>query len=197
MSTLIRWDIVLVIYITVLLVPRPDGIALKSWQLLAIFIATIIGLIVQPIAGGAMVLIGVLAIALGGVMPIRDALAGYADPVVWMVLAAFFMSRRDDQDRPGQTHRVFVHTLDRPPLARAGLRAGFYRRAACDLHPLKQRAFGRHHLSDSQEPGRSLRLEARRDSRAARLFLDDIHLPVRSHNLRDVSDGPGVEPADR
>ena len=93
LSTLIRWDIVLVIYITVLLLPRPDGIALKSWQLLAIFIATIIGLIVQPIAGGAMVLIGVLAIALGGVMPIRDALAGYADPVVWMVLAAFFMSR--------------------------------------------------------------------------------------------------------
>ena len=93
LSTLIRWDIVLVIYITVLLLPWPDGIALKSWQLLAIFIATIIGLIVQPIAGGAMVLIGVLAIALGGVMPIRDALAGYADPVVWMVLAAFFMSR--------------------------------------------------------------------------------------------------------
>jgi DASS family divalent anion:Na+ symporter len=40
-----------------------------------------------------MVLIGVLAIALAGVMPIKEALAGYADPVVWMVLAAFFMSR--------------------------------------------------------------------------------------------------------
>ena len=93
MSTLIRWDIVLLTYIAVLLVPRPDGIALRSWQLLAIFIATIIGLIVQPLAGGAMVLIGVLVIALAGVMPIKDALAGYADPVVWMVLAAFFMSR--------------------------------------------------------------------------------------------------------
>ncbi len=93
LSTLIRWDIVLVIYIAVLLVPRPEGIALRSWQLLAIFIATIIGLIVQPLAGGAMVLIGVLAIVLAGVMPIKDALAGYADPVVWMVLAAFFMSR--------------------------------------------------------------------------------------------------------
>lgn len=93
LSTLIRWDIVLLIYITVLLIPRPDGIALRSWQLLAIFIATIIGLIVQPLAGGAMVLIGVLVIALVGVMPIKDALAGYADPVVWMVLAAFFMSR--------------------------------------------------------------------------------------------------------
>ena len=93
LSTLIRWDIVLVIYIAVLLVPRPDGIALRSWQLLAIFIATIVGLIVQPIAGGAMVLIGILAIVLAGVMPIKDALAGYADPVVWMVLAAFFMSR--------------------------------------------------------------------------------------------------------
>ena len=93
LSTLIRWDIVLLTYIAIILIPRPDGIALRSWQLLAIFVATIIGLIVQPLPGGAMVLIGVLAIALAGVMPIRDALAGYADPVVWMVLAAFFMSR--------------------------------------------------------------------------------------------------------
>src|SRR4051812_44639464 len=93
LSTLIRWDIVLLTYIAVILIPRPDGIALRSWQLLAIFIATIIGLIAQPLPGGAMVLIGVLVIALVGVMPIKDALAGYADPVVWMVLAAFFMSR--------------------------------------------------------------------------------------------------------
>ena len=93
LSTLIRWDIVLLTYIAIILIPRPDGIALRSWHLLAIFVATIIGLIAQPLPGGAMVLIGVLAIVLAGVMPIKNALTGYADPVVWMVLAAFFMSR--------------------------------------------------------------------------------------------------------
>jgi DASS family divalent anion:Na+ symporter len=40
-----------------------------------------------------MVLLGVTALPLFEVLPIEDALAGYADPVVWMVLAAFFISR--------------------------------------------------------------------------------------------------------
>ncbi len=40
-----------------------------------------------------MVLLGVSAIAITGALPIREALAGYADPIVWLVLAAFFISR--------------------------------------------------------------------------------------------------------
>jgi DASS family divalent anion:Na+ symporter len=35
----------------------------------------------------------VLALALLGTMPIKSALLGYADPMVWLVLAAFMMSR--------------------------------------------------------------------------------------------------------
>ncbi|MGH9883317.1 MAG: DASS family sodium-coupled anion symporter, partial [Pyrinomonadaceae bacterium] len=58
-----------------------------------IFVATITGSIVRPVPGGAVVLIGVAAVALTGVLPIGEALAGYADPIVWLVLAAFFMSR--------------------------------------------------------------------------------------------------------
>src|SRR6185503_6369414 len=73
--------------------PRRNG--LIRWGLvllvgLAIVAATIVGLIAQPLPGGAMVLIGVAATALLGVMPINQALSGYADPVVWLVLAAFF-----------------------------------------------------------------------------------------------------------
>ena len=40
-----------------------------------------------------MVLIGVSALAITGTMPVAGALAGYADPIVWLVLAAFFISR--------------------------------------------------------------------------------------------------------
>jgi DASS family divalent anion:Na+ symporter len=73
--------------------PRPDGIAADSWNLLAIFVATVLGLTLQPLPGGAMVLIGVGATAILGIQPIEEALAGYGDPIVWLVLAAFFMSR--------------------------------------------------------------------------------------------------------
>ncbi|MDQ3173556.1 MAG: anion permease, partial [Acidobacteriota bacterium] len=90
---LVRWGIVLLAGLSVLLIPTPEGITPNSWRLLAIFVATITGSIVRPVPGGAVVLMGVSAIALTGVLPVRDALSGYADPIVWLVLAAFFMSR--------------------------------------------------------------------------------------------------------
>ncbi len=40
-----------------------------------------------------MVLLGITALPLFKVMTIEESLAGYADPVVWLVLAAFFISR--------------------------------------------------------------------------------------------------------
>lgn len=88
-----RWLAVLGAAALVLAMPRPDGISVESWQLLAIFTATIVGSIAQPIAPGAVVFLGICAIALFNVMTPRSALAGFADPIVWLVLCAFFISR--------------------------------------------------------------------------------------------------------
>ena len=100
---LLRWSAVLITGIGIYLLPHPGDITPQSWRLLAIFAATVVGLIAQPLPGGAMVLLGVTAVALTGAIPakegvagdtsVKQALAGYADPVVWLVLAAFFMSR--------------------------------------------------------------------------------------------------------
>lgn len=90
---LVRWAIILGVGFAIALAPVPSGITVESWRLLAIFAATIVGSILRPIPGGAMVLLGISAVALTGTLPIRDALGGYADPIVWMVLAAFFISR--------------------------------------------------------------------------------------------------------
>jgi len=92
-NRLLRWAIVLFVAGGILLIPVPEGVTRQSWHLLAIFAATITGSIVQPIPGAAIVLLGVTALALFKVLEIKDALAGYADPVVWLVLAAFFISR--------------------------------------------------------------------------------------------------------
>jgi DASS family divalent anion:Na+ symporter len=92
-SRVIRWAIVLGVAAGVMIIPVPDGITPESWRLLAIFAATITGSIVRPLPGGAMVLLGVTALPLFKVLKIEEALTGYADPVVWLVLAAFFISR--------------------------------------------------------------------------------------------------------
>ena len=90
---LIRWTIILGVGIGIVLIPVPEGITPQSWRLLAIFAATIVGSILRPIPGGAMVLLGVSALGITGALPIRAALGGYSDPIVWLVLAAFFISR--------------------------------------------------------------------------------------------------------
>src|SRR6188474_3748246 len=92
-SRLLRWGVVLFVAAGILLIPEPTGITPQSWRLLAIFAATITGSIVRPIPGAAMVLLGVTALPVFRVLSINEALTGYADPVVWLVLAAFFISR--------------------------------------------------------------------------------------------------------
>lgn len=92
-SRLLRWGIVLFVGVGIMLIPVPEGITPESWRLLAIFAATIMGSIVRPIPGAAVVLLGVTALPVFRVLPIGQALTGYADPFVWLVLAAFFISR--------------------------------------------------------------------------------------------------------
>lgn len=107
-ALLLKWAIVIGSGLAIALAPVPSGITVDSWRLFAIFVATIVGSILRPVPGGAMVLIGIAVVILLRVMPvnpamvgnanietvrIKQALGGYADPVVWLVLAAFFMSR--------------------------------------------------------------------------------------------------------
>lgn len=89
----LKWLIVIASATFVLLLPIPEGITTQSWRLLAIFVGTVVGAIVRPIPGGAVVLLGITAIMLTRTLSPEDALRGYADPIVWLVLAAFFISR--------------------------------------------------------------------------------------------------------
>jgi DASS family divalent anion:Na+ symporter len=93
MRTLTRWLAVVASALVVLWFPVPAGISAESWRLLAIFTATIVGSIVQPVPAGAIVFLGVTTIALTNTLPTAKALSGYSDPIVWLVLCAFFLAR--------------------------------------------------------------------------------------------------------
>jgi DASS family divalent anion:Na+ symporter len=89
----LRWLITLACGFGIGLFPPPAGVSREAWILLAIFVATIVGSIARPVPAGAMVLLGVAALPIFGALPIGKALQGFAEPVVWLVLAAFFLSR--------------------------------------------------------------------------------------------------------
>lgn len=113
----VKWLITLGVGLVVALIPPPAGVTGEAWVLLAIFIATIVGSIVQPLAGSAMVFLGVIALAVSQVVPIERTLAGFADRYVWLVLAAFFISRA--MIKTGLGHRIaliFVRAMGRKTL---------------------------------------------------------------------------------
>jgi DASS family divalent anion:Na+ symporter len=91
--TVLKWAVVVLPALVLALLPIPSGITPESWRLLAIFLATILGSIVRPVPGGAMVLLGVTALVVFQVMPAEKALGGYGDPVPWIALSALFLSR--------------------------------------------------------------------------------------------------------
>jgi divalent anion:Na+ symporter, DASS family len=88
-----RWSVVLLSGLAIALIPVPSGVTRQSWNLFAIFVSTIVGSIVQPIPAGAIVLMAVTTVALTRALTVGEALAGYADPIVWICLPAFFISR--------------------------------------------------------------------------------------------------------
>jgi len=90
---ILRWGAVIATVAIILAAPVPAGITVKSWRLLAIFLGTIVGSIVRPVPAGAIVFLGVAAVAFTGTLTPAQALGGYADPIVWLVLCAFFISR--------------------------------------------------------------------------------------------------------
>jgi DASS family divalent anion:Na+ symporter len=111
---IVKWLITIGVGLAVAIVPPPEGVPREAWTLLAIFVATIVGSIVQPLTGSAMVLLGVVATAVFGAVRIEKALSGYADKYVWLVLAAFFISRA--MIKTGLGHRIallFVRLIGR------------------------------------------------------------------------------------
>jgi DASS family divalent anion:Na+ symporter len=73
--------------------PRPAGVTIQGWRMLAIFLATVLALMLRPVPGGAAVLIGITCTVLSGIFTLPQALASYGSSTVWLVLAAFFVAR--------------------------------------------------------------------------------------------------------
>ena len=67
-------------------VPRPEAIQPEGWRLLAIFVGTVVALMLNPIAGSAAVLLAITATMATGTLSPGEALSGYSNPTVWLVL---------------------------------------------------------------------------------------------------------------
>jgi len=89
-----KFGILIALYLAVVyLIPRPETVKPEGWRLFGIFLATVGGLVLQPMAGAAIVLLGVTCSTLLGGLTVSAALTGWSDSSVWLVVCAFMISR--------------------------------------------------------------------------------------------------------
>jgi len=103
-SLLLRWLFVLAAAAVILLIPCPDSIDPRGWRLLAIFVATIVGLIAQPLPMGALAILAITVCAVTYTVTPEVALSAFASPVIWLIVAAFLFARA--VTHTGLGHRI-------------------------------------------------------------------------------------------
>lgn len=74
------------------LLPIPDGIDPHGMAMLGIFVGTIAGLILQPLPTGSVALIGLAVAMITRTQEPADALAGFSNSTIWLIVAAFFIA---------------------------------------------------------------------------------------------------------
>lgn len=78
-------------------------------KILGIFVASILGLILQPYPIGA---IGIMSLAAGGligIFQIKDALDAFASPLIWQIVTVFFIARAFI--KTGLSQRIAFHIV--------------------------------------------------------------------------------------
>jgi len=108
--------------------PRPDAVDPRAWRLFAIFVATVVGIIAKPLPIGAVAFVGIAAALATGTLTIAEALSGFANVTVWLVVAAFFLAA--GFIRTGLGERIAYHLVAR--FGRSTLGLG-YSLVAADL----------------------------------------------------------------
>ncbi|MCU4118910.1 anion permease [Variovorax sp. N23] len=84
---------------TLLLIPRPDGLTPDAWRLVAIFLTTIVAIILKVMPIGVMAMMAIVIVSLTQVTStsskgaITDALGSFSSPLIWLIVVAILISR--------------------------------------------------------------------------------------------------------
>ncbi|CAL5358301.1 hypothetical protein CsSME_00048156 [Camellia sinensis var. sinensis] len=74
-------------------VPKPPEVSLQAWQLLAIFLSTIAGLVLSPLPVGAWAFLGLTTSILTKTLTFSTAFSAFTNEVIWLIVISFFFAR--------------------------------------------------------------------------------------------------------
>ncbi|WP_034301926.1 DASS family sodium-coupled anion symporter [Herbaspirillum sp. RV1423] len=88
-----------VVLISLLLIPAPDGLTPKAWGLVAIFLTTIVAIILKVMPIGVMAMMAIVIVSFSQVTAssskaaMADALSSFSSPLIWLIVVAILISR--------------------------------------------------------------------------------------------------------
>src|ERR1700675_1805869 len=98
------------IAVVLALVPAPPGLSHHAWYFFSIFVCVIVGLVLEPLPGAAIAIIGLTVVAVlarfvlfspqqlsapdfrPASAALTWALSGYSNPTVWLIFCAFILA---------------------------------------------------------------------------------------------------------
>ncbi|GKU97954.1 hypothetical protein SLEP1_g11023 [Rubroshorea leprosula] len=75
------------------LVPKPVAVTPQAWQLLAIFLSTIAGLVLSPLPVGAWAFLGLTTSIVSKTLSFSTAFGAFTNEVIWLIVISFFFAR--------------------------------------------------------------------------------------------------------
>jgi DASS family divalent anion:Na+ symporter len=73
--------------------PVPAGLTIEAWHLFAVFVATILGFILQPLPIGAIAFSALTFTIISGLLKPAQALSGFASNTIWLIVSAFLFAK--------------------------------------------------------------------------------------------------------
>ncbi|WP_249494032.1 anion permease [Kocuria rhizophila] len=118
-SFLWKFGLMFLVGAVIYFIPAPEGVDPRGMHMLGIFVATILGLILQPLPTPSVALIGLATAMITGAMDVKsgEALSGFSNSAVLLIVAAFFIA--DGFLLTGLGRRValmFLTVLGKSPL---------------------------------------------------------------------------------
>lgn len=93
MKNLLTMGFAFLIGLVLWLIPEPEGVSQQGWHLFALFVGTMIAVILKPFPMGVVSIISLTIAVASNVLSFGDAFSGFSNDIVWLVVFAFFVAR--------------------------------------------------------------------------------------------------------
>lgn len=83
----------IIITLVIWFLPVPEGVEEEAWHLLAVFVGLIVGLIGKALPMGGVSFVALTILILTKTLTMKQAFSGFSHPIIWLVVAAFLLSK--------------------------------------------------------------------------------------------------------